>query len=233
MVDLTSEMAQLWASLRAPPKGQGRAIQFIAARGGEGTSSVAREFARYAVQHVRRAVWLVDLDLMHSPQNDVIAAQSGRYGQLGRQTAASPDGSTFFTVRPPLRGADGKPAGDAQYLIAYPVGGPRLWVTRFRRELLQPGQSVHVLSKADYWNALRRHVDLIVIDSPAAERSSAGLTISPFMDVSVLVVAADQGDVAAPSALKDSIVAAGGRCAGLVFNRASARAPAFLRNMLS
>jgi len=233
MVDLTSEMQQLWASLRAPPKGQGRAIQFIAARGGEGTSTVAREFARYAVSHVRRAVWLVDLDLMHSPQNDAIAAQSGRYGQLGRQTAASPDGSTFFTVRPASRGADGRPASDAQFLIAYPVGGPRFWVTRFRRELLRARQSVHILSKGDYWNALRRHVDLIVVDSPAADRSNAGLTVSPFMDFSVLVVAADQGDAAAPSALKDSIVAAGGRCAGLVFNRASARPPAFFRKILS
>ena len=232
MVDLASEMAQLWASLRAPPKGRGRVIQFAAARGGEGTSTVAREFARHAVSRVRKPVWLVDLDLMESPQSDAIAAQSGRYGALGRQTAASPDGSAFFSVRPPTIGADGRPGGDARFLIAYPVGGPRLWVTRFRRELLTERQSAHVVPGGAYWQAMRRHADLVVVDSPAADRSMAGVTVAPFMDFTVLVVGADQGDVAAPAALKQSILAAGGRCAGLVFNRASARAPEFLRNLL-
>jgi Mrp family chromosome partitioning ATPase len=232
MVDLTSEMAHLWAALRAPAKGHGRAIQFIGAHGGEGTSTVAREFARYAVGHLRKAVWLIDLDMIESPQNDIIAAESGRYGPLGRQTSASPDGSAFFTVQPPGRGADGRVISDAQFLIAYPVGSPRLWVTRFRRELLQPGQSVHILTKEDYWRALRRHADLIVVDSPAARRSSAGLTVAPLMDCSVLVVSADQRDSGGPVALKQSIAAAGGRCAGLMFNRAQAGPPAFLRRIL-
>ena len=232
MVDLTSEMAQLWTSLRESPTGQGRAIQFIAARGGEGTSTVAREFARYAMKQVGKAVWLVDLDLLLSPQHGAIDAQSRRYGRLGRQTAASPDGSAFFTVQPPARDAEGRPVGDAQYLTAYPVGGPRLWVTRFRREMLRPGQAVHILRGGDYWKAMRRQADLIVIDSPAADRSSAGLTVAPFMDLSVLVVAADQGDAAAPGALKESINAAGGRCAGLVFNRAAAQPPSFLSKIL-
>lgn len=232
MVDLTSEMAQLWASLRPPAKGQALAIQFVAAGGGEGTSTVAREFARYAVTRVRKAVWLVDLDLIDSPQNDAIAAQTGRYGPLGRQTAASPDGSAFFNVQPPARGAGGRPVGDARYVVAYPVGGPRFWVTRFRRELLHAGQTVHISPSGDYWRALRQHAELIVVDSPAADRSTAAQTIAPFMDATVLVVAADQGDAAAPAALKDSIIAAGGRCAGLVFNRASVRPPGFLRSIL-
>ena len=232
MVDLASEMAQLWGSLRPPPKGQARVVQFVAARGGEGTSTVAREFARYAARRVRRPVWLVDLDLMQSPQSDAIAAQSGLYGPLGRQAAASPDGSTFFTVQPPSRGRDGRVASDARYLIAYPVGGPKLWVTRFRRELLHVGQSVHVVPNPRYWNALRRHADVIVVDAPAADRSKAALTIAPFVDYSVLVVAADEGDAAGPAALKAAIIAAKGRCAGLVFNRAVAAAPSFLQRLL-
>lgn len=233
MVDLTPEMAQLWASLRASPKGMARVIQFVSARGGEGTSTVAREFARYAVDRVRRSVWLVDLDLMDSPQNDAMAAQSGRYGELGRQTAASPDGSTFFTVQPPARGEQGRPLADSRFLVAYPVGGPKFWVTRFRREDLRPRQTVHILPTGDYWKALRRHADLIVVDSPAADRSTAALTVAPFMDCTVLVVAADEGDAAGPAGLKDSIIAAGGRCAGLVLNRATVEPPGFLRGILS
>jgi Mrp family chromosome partitioning ATPase len=232
MVDLSSEMAQLWGAVKAPPKGHARVIQFAAARGGEGTSTVAREFARYASTRVKRPVWLVDLDLMDSPQNDAIAAQSGRYGPLGRETAASPDGSAFFTVRPPSHGPDGKAVADAHYLVAYPVGGPRLWVTRFRRELLQAGQSAELLTKADYWNALRRHADVIVVDAPAADRSGAALSVARFMDFSVLVVAADQGDATAPAALKTAIIGVGGKVAGLMFNRAAVAPPGFLRKLL-
>ena len=75
MVDLSAEMAELWGSLGAPAAGRARAVQFIAARRGEGTSSVAREFARFAARKAGRSVWLIDLDLFGSPQH-----------------AASPDG---------------------------------------------------------------------------------------------------------------------------------------------
>jgi Mrp family chromosome partitioning ATPase len=232
MVDLTEEMAQLWSSLRTPPQGHARVIQFAAATGGEGTSTVAREFARYAADHVQKAVWLVDLDLTNAPQYFAVSAEPGRFGLLGRQTAASPDGSAFFTVQPPGRGADGQAWPDARFLVAHPAGGSRLWVTRFRRENMRPDQAAHILPTGDYWNALRQHADLIVVDAPAADRSSAAITVAPFMDFTVLVVAADEGDAAAPMALKDSILGAGGRCAGLVFNRAQVQPPGFLRSIL-
>ena len=45
MVDLSAEMAELWASLGGTSLGRARAVQFVAARRGEGVSTVAREFA--------------------------------------------------------------------------------------------------------------------------------------------------------------------------------------------
>jgi hypothetical protein len=232
MVDLTSEMAQLWTSLGAPSLNPVRVIQFVSAATGEGASTVAREFARFAAGRARKPVWLVDLDLTNAPQHRAIIADPVRYGVLGGQSAASPDGSAFFTVHPPTRGADGRPWPDARYLVAHSVGGARLWVTRFRRETLQPEQIVHILPTGDYWRALRKHAGLVVVDSPAVDRSGAALAVAPFMDFSVLVVAADEGDAAAPSALKEAILNAGGRCAGLVFNRARAEPPGFLKAIL-
>jgi len=231
MVDMTSEMAQLWGALGAAP-GSPRIIQFVAARAGEGTSTVAREFAKFASGRARRGVWLIDLDLMRSSQHLAIAAEPDRYGPLGQQAAASPNGSTFFTLQPPARGPDGKPWPDARYLVAHPVGGPQLWVSRFRREAMQPGQHVHILPTADYWAALRRYADLVVVDAPSIDRSSAALTVAPFMDYSVLVVAADEGSTAAPAALKASILASGGRVAGLFFNRGRVETPEFLKAVL-
>ena len=233
MVDLTQEMAQLWASLRPASPVHAPApqvIQFVAATGGEGTSTVAREFARFAAARAQRPVWLVESDLTAGVQYREISEHAQAYGALGRQTAASPDGSCFFTVQPPALAPDGRPWPAARYLVAFPVahpmGGGGFWVTRFRREALRPGQAVQLLASGDYWNALRRHAELIVIDSPSADHSTAARTLAPLVDTTVLVMAEDRGDPAAASQLKSALIEAGGRCAGVVVNRAGADAGA-------
>ena len=235
MVDLTAEMAQLWASLgpfvAAAAPGQGKVLQFVAARAGEGTSTVAREFALYASTRTKKPVWLVDLDFLGAAQHAAITRQPVRFGALGQPAAASPDGSTFFAVQPPTRAPDGRPWPDAGYLVAHPVGGPKLWVTRFRAERLRPDQAPQVIAGPAYWQALRRHAQLIVVDAPAAEQSDAAATLAPFVDASVLVVSAD-ADAGGPAALKASIVEAGGRCAGIFVNRVSVEPPAFLKAVL-
>lgn len=216
MVDLNAEMAQLWDSLGELTPGKSRAIQFIGARGGEGTSSVAREFARFAARRTGARVWLVDLDLAGSPQHDAIQSQPSRYGALGPPMAATPDGSTFFTVQPP-RGQDWP---DARYLEAHAVGAQTFWVTRFRNEALRDRQTVRLAPSDGYWTALRRHADLIVVDSPPAGQSEDGLTVAPLMDQTVLVTA----DGRATRTLQEALADAGGHCAGVFFNRARSSA---------
>ena len=54
MVDLNVEMTELWSALGAPPAGRPHVVQFVAARRGEGTSTVAREFARFAARRAGR-----------------------------------------------------------------------------------------------------------------------------------------------------------------------------------
>ncbi len=228
MIDLSAEMAELWARLAGSAPGRARAIQFAAATAGEGVSTIAREFAFFAAAHAGKRVWLVDLDVLGEAQVLSIGAAPERYGRLGPASSASPDGSAFFTVQPPLRRPDGRAWSDARYFAAYAVGDVSLWVTQFRRDALKPRQSVHILPNGAYWNALRRHADLVVVDAPPADRSQAVLTVAPFMEDTVLVVAADQRDVKAPAKLRDAIAGAGGRCSGLFFNRANLDSPSFL-----
>jgi Mrp family chromosome partitioning ATPase len=233
MVDLSAEMAELWASLGGTSPGRARAVQFVAARRGEGTSTVAREFAAYAANRAGRSVWLVDLDLFSSPQHAAIAGAPELYGDLGKAVAATPaDGATFFTVQPPTLMPDGSAAPDSRFLVAHAVGQHKWWVTRFRADVLKGSQNVHVLPNADYWNALKRHADLVVVDCPSADRSQSALTVAPFMDQSVLVVAADQPDVQAPARLRDAMQGAGGRVAGVFFNRTQVETPGFMRAFL-
>ena len=232
MVNLTAEMAQLWASLGPPRPGRGRAIEFISASRGEGCSTIAREFARFSAGRAQRPVWLIDLDLMGPGQHAAITAEAARYGVLGRPAIASPDGSSFFTVQPPGRDRQGRAVPDANYLSGQNAGGSKLWVTRFRRERLTAGQAPHLMPSPDYWNAMRKHAELVVVDAPSADRSPAGLAMASLMDTTVLVVAADGEDTRGPAALRDAIEQAGGRCAGLVFNRGRIEAPGFLKALL-
>lgn len=227
MVDLTSEMAALWAALGPAPAHRGRVIQIAAASAGEGVSLVAREYARLAAVRARGPVWLIDADLAQQGQMEAIAADGARFGALGRPAQATPDGSVFYAVSPPLKGADGRPVHPAQLVAARPCLGGRLWVTRFATERLRSGQRVEAVAEPRYWDALRRHADTVVIDAPAADRSDTAITFAPLVDATVIVVgeASPPGDAVA---LRDELEAAGGRIAGVVVNRSTYAPPRLL-----
>ncbi len=202
-----------------PPGGPGRAVQFVAARTGEGVSSIARAFALAAAADGRRT-WLVELDVMSGDQ--AAAFEDGRHGLLGPPMEASPDGSAFLQVGP----------GPSQARLAvHAVGATGLWVTRFRAEALRPGQKVRITGDGDYWRALRAHADLIVVDAPAAERSRAAAAVAPNMDATLIVVSADNDDPTGPALLRAGLEAVGGRCAGAVLNRAPPPPPRMLRKL--
>ena len=223
MNKLTSDMEQLWSSLGLSEYGPSRSLQFIAADSGEGTSLLAREFAVYAARRMAQPVWLVSLEPGSNVHMDAVQAQPWRFGPLGEMKQASPDGSMFFEVLPVERDHRGRLIADADYLVAYGVCEQRLWLTHFRQDRLSADQTVEICANAAYWNALKAYSGLIIIDSPALDRSTDGLTIAPFMDQSVIVLAADGASVRGPALLKNAMMAAGANCVGLVFNRDPAR----------
>ena len=231
MVDLTSEMAGLWAALGPAPQHRGRVIQFASASTGEGVSTVAREFARLAAVRARKPVWLIDGDLLQQGQLEAAAAEPERFGRLGRAALASPDGSSFFAVTPRVMDRQNRPVAPARLLAARPCLGGRLWITRFATETLRSGQRVEVIGDPGYWDALRKHADTVVIDSPAADRNDMTITLAPFVDATILVVAAETTAAHEPVILRDEIEAVGGRIAGAVVNRSTYRPPAFLKRL--
>lgn len=229
MVDLTREMSGLMASLGTPPSGRGRVLMFVSAYEGEGVSTVAREYARCEAAYAKKPVWLVDAELNRQSQLRTMIDDSARFGLPGPLSRASPDGSAFFKLSPPVRGQDDKPLADASFLIARPFLERRLWVTRFLRERLPPGGRARLLEQTSYWEALRAHAQTVVVDAPAYARSGTALQLAPLMDGVILVVSEDSGDVPARLELRDAITRAGGSLVGMIYNRArhvSARASA-------
>ena len=125
----------------------------------------------------------------------------------------------------------GKPVHPARLMTARPCLGGRLWVTRFAAEHLRSGQRAEAVGDARYWDALRKHADTVVIDAPAADRNDMAITLAPFVDATVLVVAADGAAASEPLMLRDEIEAVGGKIAGVVVNRSTYNPPAFLRRL--
>jgi hypothetical protein len=203
----------------------------VGAKSGVGASTVARAFALEAAKTAARGVWLVELDLLKGEQHAVFNAAPALYGPLGPPGRSSPSEAMFFTVTPKLPDRQGEVWSDVRYLAAQAVGGRRLWVTRFRREALEAGQSVRILKDGAYWETLREHADYVVVDAPALERSPAAGVVAPFMEATVLVVSSARRDLEGASALRDAIAEAGGRCAGVVLTGAPAEPPAFLKSL--
>lgn len=233
MVDLTSEMADLWSALGPGHPGRGRVIQFVSASRGEGTSTVAREFARLAATRSRRPAWLIDADLDDQSQMAAVDLEADRFGRLGRIAGASPDRTCFFTVRPPCKDRTGKLVSDSALLRARSAMAGRLWVTRLRLEMLRYDQRVEILPIGAYWEAMRRHADYVVVDSPSADRSDTAFTLAPLVDTTVIVLAAEQTEPGTAAALRAMLEETGGRVAGLVFNRCEVEPPAILQRLVS
>jgi hypothetical protein len=57
------------------------------------------------------------------------------------------------------------------------------------------------------------------------------ITLAPYVDATVLVVAAESGPANEPLMLRDEIEAVGGRIAGVVVNRSTYNPPSFLKRL--
>jgi hypothetical protein len=89
-------------------------------------------------------VWLVDLDLMGAPQHAAVAADPARFGALGPASQASQTVPASCPSSPRRDTTEGKVLSDARYLAAHAALQGRLWVTRFRKEAIRPGQQVRL-----------------------------------------------------------------------------------------
>lgn len=217
MPDLSREMSELRA--RLPGAGpHGRLVLVVAARGGEGASTVAREYARAAAVGAARPVWLVDGDFDRPSQFEAAGAEADRFGWPGRARSASPDGSCFFAVEPPWTDGDGRRVADAEHLFARPFLDGRLWITRFRPSALQGGREARAVADGRYWRALKAAAGEVVVDAPAAERSALAVAVAPYADLVLMVVAGERTGAVETLALKRRLIAAGAPAIGLVWS---------------
>tara|TARA_R110000782_G_scaffold259419_1_gene349916 strand:+ start:1373 stop:2059 length:687 start_codon:yes stop_codon:yes gene_type:complete len=220
MRDLRPDLATLWSvASRLRPQQGARTVMFVAARSGEGTSSMAASFALMAAEHAERTAWLVDLALAKNEAYDAFDASfASGVARPGRAYDASLGCAPMYELMPATQG------GIAKLLTAHPVTGTRLLVTRFRTERLARGQVVRLRSQSGWWQALRRSTDWIIIDAPALDRSDAALDVAREADGVVLVVQAESTGAEEVANAQLAIESRGGYVIGVVLNRMRADA---------
>ncbi|PHR57765.1 MAG: hypothetical protein COA47_11350 [Robiginitomaculum sp.] len=220
MFDLTEELQGLVHLYRTrADRRRGTVIAFVGVTSNCGVSTCARAFARQVAPNSTKGVWLFDLDFYANQQYAMFSTpQASRlYGPVGEPLDPTLQMEPFWQVSPQLVREDGREVSSAWYLAVHQIGQHRLFVSRFRSEALQDGQSVHVKRAAAYWQKMRDAIDLAVVDVPARDRSRTILALAP--DVDGVVLLAEHGsDPNALIALQQEIEASGGTCIGVVYN---------------
>ncbi|MFN7055807.1 hypothetical protein [Hyphomonas sp.] len=220
MHDLRPHLTSLIAAGVFQPRGAGAPIiQFMAARRGEGTSSVAASAALLACESSARPVWLIDADFTGNAVYNAFA--EGRLSGIGRP--GRPLDASLGTPQIYRLAGGAETPGSGKLLTLHQIGETRLFVTRFRTERLAPGQSVHFTDAPDWWQAVRRIAGCVVIDCPAFSDASLALRLAAVADGAVLVVGADATPAAEVAALASAYQAAGGQVLGTVLNRSAMR----------
>ncbi len=178
----------------------GTVAQLIAARSGEGTSSLARDLALVAARTAGVRVLLLDLA---PPGNGQIAALRAEFDM------------SISTTRPLI----GPPAevlvhqmgtGDLHVSETFraPANGMAGWVAQFP--------------------TLRTSFDLVLIDSPATADAYDGIMLAPDVDTSLLVIEAERTRADVAQRLRNSIADVGGAIGGVVMNKRRFHIPGFI-----
>lgn len=203
-LDMHQEMALLYqhidSLLDGAPK---KVIQFIAAREGEGTSSIVQEFARTSAKILGKSVFLFDADVGNAlPPR---ASEAGESGDAQGSLDLEPAEGNFSRIKPP---------GTDVCLIPQTASG-------IRKYFYSPQID-------SFWENLRQKFDLVLIDSPPIEISPDGIAISRRVDGVVIVLEAEKTRWPVVERLKEQIQLSGGNVLGIAFNKRRYYIPEFL-----
>lgn len=192
----------------AIPEQACRVIGFVGARAGEGTSTLAREFAKVAARDLGKRVALIDAE----------RGQGGHHAHFGAPLGANWEEALHDASRPvevvePV-------AGGMLFLGCLSING-----TPTTTVIAQPGFP-HVLAR------LRERFDLIVFDSPPGSASSHALLLAPQCDGMVLVIEAERTRWQVAQNLQERLTAQGGRILGVILNKRKYYIPRFIYRRL-
>jgi Mrp family chromosome partitioning ATPase len=166
-------------------------VQLMAARDGEGTSSLARDLALIAAREVGLRTLLLDTEGAGRLHADWARAAHHLPFALAGTISIRPTPINIMRIgASPLHVAE--PQGD----VPIPASA---W----------PG----------ILNLLRPRFDFLLVDSPALARSFDGVLLAPNVDGTLLVIEAEATKVTQVEALRDRLLENGGKVVGTMLNK--------------
>ncbi len=198
-------------------------VQFVAANAGDGTSSIARDFALVAAMRAHDRVLLLDLAL---PVNDQLSHLTAR-GLVEGPSTIDP-----VELGLPVEGRAGSGNGNATqhtWLKFHRVRTSSLYVSERQQ---QAGGSEDPPGMAQFWERMRTEFELVVVDSPALSESFDPVMVANQMDAVILVINAEATRSQVARNLRDRMMEVGGPVIGCVLNRRRYHIPRFLYRRL-
>jgi len=193
------------ALLTASPR---NVVQFIGAQGGEGSSTVTRDFAMVSAARLGKSVLLLDAD-PRNPSQHLFFRLEPEFGW-----------GEILRNRRTFRKAIRRIGKTKLYVYPTPPGSAPLPEALFSPEI------------KEFWDAAKERFDLVLIDSAPASASPDGLSMSRYVDGVVLVLEAEKTRKPVAENLKNRIRQNGGNLLGMVFNNRRCHIPEFLYKRL-
>jgi len=194
-VGMELEMSTLYQTITAAlPDSSHRSILFVGSRSSEGTSTIAREFAKTVASRMEKEVVLVDCD--------------GSY-----------NGLVYPEMDPDLKIDASLSAGQIEKALC-PVDGTSLCVLPLFR--LSDSKGLQVIDFGNgggFWNSLKERFELVVVDFPPAMMYTSGPSIISLVDGVIIVVEAEKTRWQVALAVKEKVIKSGGTVLGVVFNK--------------
>ena len=172
----------------------GRVITFIAARPGEGTSTVARDYAHALADFVDHDVLLIDA------------------GKIDHDFFLSHSADPAVTMADTL--AAGKPLKDGLFTLA-----GHTFLGRWAGNSRNRSHAAKLLNDDAFWEKLRKDFGTIVIDTPSLKESADGINLAARSDATIMVVEAETTRQPVVEHLRDSLTQAGAKILGMVMNK--------------
>lgn len=172
-----------------------KVIQFIGVCGGEGASTVCREFARTSAMKMGRSVLLIDADRKDKTQ----------YG--------------FFHLRPDHDWRSVLLDGGPPERVMQQVGTSNLFLSLMCSDEYPGGKVFSLNGFRDFWDELRERFELILFDTAPLTACADALAIAKHVDGVIMVLEADKTRLPAAENIRDQLRESGANVLGTIFNK--------------
>jgi Mrp family chromosome partitioning ATPase len=189
MRDLVQRLNPLFANQ------QGCILTFIAARPGEGTTTVASHFAEALAKETGRKVLFLGTD----PETERFTVQIADFSTNVENGGLLSNGAQQSQAL--------QPSNFSNSLSK--------WTTLNDNRNL----TSRLMHNGEFWDSMKDSFDVIVIDAPSLQSSSDGVVLASKSDSVILVVESESTRQPVIENLRDTLLACGANIAGVILNK--------------